>query len=434
MMTCPSREIWTRLSLGEFAGEQAEALRNHAAGCATCDARRIAAEAQHQQLRDLHRAAVANVDTNRLWNSLAASAAAPATTESPRTGRSASPSIWRNVIMKHPRRALSAAVLLPAACVAIAVVLLADVGSTAAFARVQHRLGEIRTVVCRFRTGVTDLDRAESANFARLYFSKDRQRHDSYVDGRRIGQIYASNDGPTVHVTATATYLIHDAERADVADRLQWLDGLRTLPADAAISLGEETVDGRKALVFEVPIVGGRLWVDPATQLPLRYVVGPGAVFAEDGFAVYDEFQWDVTIDEDEFAAKPDGPTHDIKAPARGEEGLVEALRFFAERGDGTFPTSLACEDVVAELQKLTAYHGSVDPIDAYAARTGQANVYLGSACLFVRKLEQDGREPRYAGRGVKLGDATAVILTWQTDTRERRVIRGDLSIATEAE
>jgi len=323
--------------------------------------------------------------------------------------------------------------LLPAACAAIAVLLLADAGSTAAFARVQHRLGEVRTVVCRFRTGVTALDRKETTNYARLYFSKDRQRHDSYVDGRRIGQIYTSNDGPTVQVTETGTYLIHDAERADVADRMRWLDTLRELPAGDAKPLGEEDIDGRKALVFEVPTIGGRLWVDPATQLPVRYIVGPGAVFAEDGYAVYDEFQWDVALDEAEFVPKPDGPTHDIKVPARGEEGLVEALRFFAERGDGTFPSSLACEDVADELGKLTAYYGSVDPIDEYAARTGQANVYLGSACLFVRKLEQDGREPRYAGKGVKLGDAAAVILTWQTETGERRVIRGDLSVATEA-
>ncbi len=333
--------------------------------------------------------------------------------------------------MKHPRRALSAAVLLPAACVAIAVLLLADVGSTAAFARVQHRLGEVRTVVCRFRTGVTDLDRKETTNYARLYFSKDRQRHDSYVDGQRIGQIYVSNDGPTVHVTATATYVIQDAQRAHVTDRLQWLDGLRTLPAGEAKPQGEEILDDRKVLVFEVPIVGGTLWVDPATQLPMRYVVGPGAVLAEEGYAVYDEFQWDVTLDEDEFVPKPDGPTHDIKAPPRGEAGVIEALRFFAEKGNGTFPNSLACEDVVDELARLTAYYGSVEPIDEYAARTGQANVYLGSACLFVRGLAQAGREPAYHGAGVRLGDERTIILEWTLDTGERRQIRGDLTAHT---
>ena len=54
-------------------------------------------------------------------------------------------------------------------------------------------------------------------------------------------------------------------------------------------------------------------------------------------------------------------------------------------------------------------------------------------AAAFYQRLANDGRDPEYLGSAVTPGDSAAVLLSWQLEDGQHRVIYGDLHAETVA-
>jgi len=193
--------------------------------------------------------------------------------------------------------------------------------------------------------------------------------------------------------------------------------------------LGEQTIDGQKAIGFvgrgqneEVTI-----WADPQTALPIRIEAKIGQEFS----FIMKNFQFDAPVDESLISMDvPEGYTlqkTNIDLGNATEEDFVESLRIWAEIiGDGTFPQAIGPEHAMKVMptliQKLTAMQVTEE-------KGTQIGMGFGKGMLFHQILESQGQW-KYAGAGVKLGDANTAIFWYQTKGSQIwRVIYGDLSV-----
>jgi len=193
--------------------------------------------------------------------------------------------------------------------------------------------------------------------------------------------------------------------------------------------LGEQTIDGQKAIGF----VGRgqneevRIWADPRTALPIRIEAKIGQEFS----FIMKNFQFDAAVDESLVSMNvPEGYTlqkTNIDLGNATEKDFVESLRIWAEIiGDGTFPQAIGTESTMKAMptlvQKLTAMQVTEE-------KGTQIGIGFAKGMLFHQILESQGQW-KYAGAGVKLGDAQTPIFWYQPkDSATYRVIYGDLTV-----
>jgi hypothetical protein len=109
------------------------------------------------------------------------------------------------------------------------------------------------------------------------------------------------------------------------------------------------------------------------------------------------------------------------------EQDFVESLRIWAEvLSDGTFPDAIGTENVMKQVPLLAQKLGQMNLSEDKATQLAMS---FARGMLFHQLLDSRG-EWRYAGKGVKLGDAAAPIFWYQPKGSETyRVIYGDLSV-----
>jgi len=193
--------------------------------------------------------------------------------------------------------------------------------------------------------------------------------------------------------------------------------------------LGEQVIDGQKAIGFtgkgqneEVTI-----WADPRTALPIRVEAKIGQEFS----FIMKNFQFNAPVDESLVSMDvPDGYTlqkTNIDLGNSTEADFIESLRIWAEIiGDGTFPETIGTESAMKQMptliQKVTAMQVSEQ-------RGTEIGMGFAKGMLFHQILESQGQW-KYAGAGVKLGDANKAIFWYQPkDSATYRVIYGDLTV-----
>jgi len=193
--------------------------------------------------------------------------------------------------------------------------------------------------------------------------------------------------------------------------------------------LGEQVIDGQKAIGF----VGRgqneevRIWADPRTALPIRIEAKIGQEFS----FVMKNFQFNAAVDESLVSMDvPEGFTlqkTNIDLGNASEQDFVESLRIWAEIiGDGTFPAAIGTESTMKAMptliQKVTAMQVSQE-------KGTEIGMTFAKGMLFHQILESQGQW-KYAGAGVKLGDANKAIFWYQPKgSATYRVIYGDLSV-----
>jgi len=204
---------------------------------------------------------------------------------------------------------------------------------------------------------------------------------------------------------------------------------IRQLQEGQVQELGEQTIDGQKAIGF----VGKgqneevKIWADPRTALPIRIEAKIGQEFS----FIMKNFQFDAAVDESLVSMDvPEGYTlqkTNIDLGNATEQDFVESLRIWAEIiGDGTFPQAIGTESTMKAMptlvQKLTAMQVTEE-------KGTQIGMGFAKGMLFHQTLESQGQW-KYAGAGVKLGDAQTPIFWYQPkDSATYRVIYGDLSV-----
>lgn len=431
-MNCPDDAKWLELSIGQVAANEAEKMVVHADQCQACADKLAEAENEHRLIHDWHETANADQNKNELFESITEALACRE--RDPNVTRSGHRLLtWGVNVMRQPTAKISLAILVPAACIALIILPMFNATGGVAFADVQRAMDRMNSVICRFRTGVGDFGEGRSKSYSKLYLSPQYgKRQDTYVNDQLTASTYVPIDGPVVSVNRTDTYIIRKSQPAAAASQSNptaWLEGLKRIAAEEVATVVEDTLDGKPALLFEVTPLGGRLWVSPETMLPLKYVAGPRAVSQKHGNMVYDQFEWDQNIPASDFQPENVENAFEVVSPSFDVDGFVESLQFFAEHANGSYPNSLECEAVNMELAKLTEYFGAFSEDGPYKARVTQANLYLGNACLFFKKLVQNGAEPEYFGEFVNNDQPTSVLMTWQNADGTQTEIYGNLKV-----
>ena len=193
--------------------------------------------------------------------------------------------------------------------------------------------------------------------------------------------------------------------------------------------LGEQTIDGQKAIVF----VGKghneqvTIWADPKTACPIRIEAKIGQEFS----FVMKNFQFDTAVDESLLSMDvPEGyaqQKNEISLGNASEADFVESLRIWAEIiGDGTFPQAIGTEATMQQMPTLVQKVAAMQVSEEEGTKIGMS---FAKGMLFHQILESQGQWT-YTGAGVKLGDASKAIFWYQPQgSATYRVIYGDLSV-----
>ncbi len=467
----------TALVLGTLDGAAEAELRHHLQVCDAC--RRIYEKTD--RVEQLLRAGFDDLRTGAGPAALfpAGEADCPRIPDEPLPSRSPRRFIGRVVPVRFlPRILVAASVLLAATALYH---WLAGRSSAAAFADVLRQASRAQTVTftwtyqvegqpprtCRYSAMEPSRLRSDSRDGI-VIISDFNQGRQLQIDSRR-------RTAALVHLTP---------QKAGLDNYVAWL---RSLPADDAHLLRREDLGSKRANVFQIdwPHVQITVWADARTNLPMRIekvvlpvtgkpvrpaeiilfssdfqdkpgasqagrratpspdspgaetptvcgvrAASPAASSARTMITMTD-FSWNADPDESQFAmVAPEGYTFsemDAAGGLRGEDALVESLRFWAQESDGTFPAEIG--QLLEARPKLVArFHKSGPPQQELAEAVRMADVVVHGV-LFAQTLgAQDNWH--YVDKDVRLGQADRVLCWWKNeDGRTCRVLCGDLRV-----
>ena len=189
--------------------------------------------------------------------------------------------------------------------------------------------------------------------------------------------------------------------------------------------LGEQEIEGQKAIGFAGPNEEVKVWADPHTAVPIRVELRLGQLFV-----ILKNFKFDVPVDDSLVSMDvPPGYTEETEADFSGatEQDFIESLRIWADvLMDGKFPEAIGTENTMKQVPLLGE---KLAPLDLPDDEKKQLGMKFIRGMFFLQLLETEGKY-HYAGKGVKLGDADKVIFWYQPkDSTTYRVIYGDLSV-----
>jgi outer membrane lipoprotein-sorting protein len=371
--------------------------------------------------------------------------------------------------------ARAAALLVPAACIVIAVAIFLAPKQSAFAAALEH-MRQAGTIVARFQEFINDADEpmlegelSLSAEYGMRFEVGMGGLPMGFGDGGMNMTLFREPDGPLVMVQPSLNLVMrmHGVDQLS-ADPQQtspdeFIRRFLELTGEADRLLGRSVIDGHEVEGFEVsgeklglefgspasqeegtaaPALSdaaARLWVDVNSGLPVRMEVELGVAFLKmHVLAVYDQFEWDVPLEADLFVPEiPEGAREiDVQIPPMTEQTLLDGLGLFAEV-TGYYPPSLDPVSVTAGLSMAWAASGRLeidpeDPASVFETRLVQNFMTVTMACTFVQKLAADGHEPEYFGGDIVTPeDADEVLLHWRLDDGQMRVIYGDLRAET---
>ncbi len=455
-MNCPNASQWDLLALEVLEPAPAEALQAHAASCANCHARWEQARRAHVQRMRAYESFDRGHDMLREQLMAQLPADAP-----PHHGGDRILRIWGRLggLSVMPKQKLvrrAVAVLVPAACVLIAVgVLLSPGVQRSAFAAAVDQFRHAHTIVCR-------LSMPEGMEFQGVHLEADGKLYisDVYgsystmsVNGMDVTRHYAPPVGPmTVIQPITRTYMELDLSQIAFTEMTEQTpaafvsaltqladDSAQELPAAAGTDAGlvGYRIPGEKlgfATAGQSPAAYAELWIERASGLPARFLLSMPMPGQEQPFKlVYDEFAWDTPLDARLFT--PDIPEDYVKLDARlarpTEEALLNALERIAALTGGRYPTRFDSISVLAELHGMLTARSMAQLDELGQAGITQLGLEIGSGAMYYMKLVRDGAAPEYFGETVTSADGDQVLMRWKLPDGGTRVIYGDLRVET---
>jgi len=189
--------------------------------------------------------------------------------------------------------------------------------------------------------------------------------------------------------------------------------------------LGEQEIEGQKAVGFAGPNEEVKIWANPKTAVPIRVELRLGQLFV-----ILKNFKFDVPVDDSLVSMDvPPGYTEEAEVDftKATEQDFIESLRIWAKvLLDGTFPEAVGTENYMKQVPLLGE---KLAPLDLPDDEKKQLGMKFIRGMLFLQIYESQGKW-HYAGKGVKLGDADKAIFWYLPEGSETyRVIYGDLSV-----
>jgi len=322
-----------------------------------------------------------------------------------------------------------------------------------AWANVAEGVAQIRTVAFRMRTTVSMEGLKTVVMEASAYQSSEHgARADMHQDGQlTMTSFMLPRERVSLMVcpkSKTYTQMALTEEQAEKMrakeDPRAWLRAMMEGPYK---ELGRDELEGVAVAGIEAEgpaILGGmledavaRVWVDVATELPVRMEIeGTASGGKTQMKMVADEFQWDTPLDPALFEpAIPDDYTVQAMGtlPEATEATLIEALRSFADLTGGRYPTSLAYTTSMREMfEAYFAKHGVKLSEDGVLGQEALKTLKdLAVASTLLAQWHREGKEPVYYGSKVTAKDADAPLLRWDADDGQYKVLFGNLRVET---
>jgi hypothetical protein len=455
-MKCPPDQDWDLLAMEALADEQVESLLTHVRECSTCQELYAAARRDHVDRVRMYEAFDRNHDELReqLLATLPAGAPRRSALDPLARGWYRLGDYAMSLNKTTGRRA--AALLIPIAAAVFIAVFLVPVGQKSAFAAAIEHLRLARTIVCRLtmpdglETQGVKLQAEGTLRFSDQFGSHSEMKMNDMV----VAQHFAPLRGPMIVVQPTMrTWMEYEPGEMSFMDMQEqspaaFLSALRKLTDGTATELGPDSIDGRAELKYRIPgekfgippprkagtePAYAEMWVDIQTQLPTKLLLEmPLADEDKRLKVVYDKFEWDLPLEAGTF--QPNIPHDYVQVDARlarpSEAALLNALKRVADLTD-RYPPSLGPGSVLGRLHTMVPKE-KLPELDKLG-REGlvRLGMEIAGGTMYHMKLARDGRKPEYFGDKVTPGDADEILMRWQLDDGQVRVIYGDLRTET---
>ncbi len=414
-------KLLAAFALGELSPQQSADVQAHLPGCTRCRDELINLKALLECTESMRRLSADERQCESAKQTLFA-AAAQQKAAGPAAGPFAAIElVWRTIMTTNRLKFAAAAVLVIAAIAGVNSFL----GGTVTFADVVKPILNARTIVFDLVIGN---DETSPVMHEVVIGSRIRRT----ISNMPALVMILDLDNKKMLALDTAGKTAGYVDLGEVGDKTQnYIQAVRKIIIELQNrpdidELAERQIDGKKAIGFK----GGNdkekltIWADPKTALPIRIDLEIGQLHI-----IFKNFEFDPQIEEISMDV-PAGYTLDkaqLDLSDAAEQDLVESLRIWAEIIlDGTFPDAIGSD----HFMKQAAVLGHKIPqLDIPDSEKEQLGFKFGKGMIFLQKFEFGG-EWRYAGKGVKLGDAAAPIFWYQPKGSETyRVIYGDLSV-----
>lgn len=364
--------------------------------------------------------------------------------------------VWiRRLVMSRMSKLAAAAVIVVGAMVAL--VLFRGTGSIS-WAEVRAQVAAVRAVMYTAEVTGTEHGQAFEARIEGIQADDYGTRTDTYMGDTLISRSFALT-GEKSFVTLYPDQKKYS--KVELTEPMRRQNGDPKAMVEAFLAgkykeLGRREIDGVAVKGVESSMISpsagfpggggfigyagedemagkavGRLWVDAATGWPVEVTleITDEASDSEVTIVIRD-FQWDVQVAADAFAAViPDGYellyAIDVSRLESGEQ-LAEGLAYFAKFSNGRYPAKLTVGDILGEVatiyRKRQAEGAEVQVDDDQIV-----NLKLGAN--YISRLKAEGKEPAYYGETITPADADKVLVRWKLDGGQYRVIFGDLRI-----
>ena len=449
-MMCPSSEMLMRFALGQCPADEHEKVLLHLPQCATC---REAVEDMRETSGSLSDAHVlfdrGHAEGRRkLLLALQGEPAAPA-----RRNRIPLTDWIGGTPMRRRITLTGAGLLATAAGVTVAVLL---IGSSSLLAEVAARVREVKTYSCRMALDAPARAGEPEKQVMKLYWKEPGSiRIEAFKDGRLVStRVHpAGKPGMVIeHVKKSFRRVPSRDFRPGRFSPGHWVTQLANYSGEADADLGTRQIAGQQARGFQIDastvepdgILGSaeggvmRVWADQKTRLPVLCEV---TIPAERATVRFDEFQWDVALDDKLFQVTgPEGyteTTRPAKTDKEKEGHLVQAFRAYAEIMGGHYPkVKMIYGDVV--YHRMRAKAGIPRDADKLTEEQIKSDAYVNLlkstwGWFIAFETLRDNPDAAYFGKTVGPNDKDKVLLRWRLDDGRYRVMFGDLRFETVA-
>jgi len=430
---------------GILPAEQIRTVEDHLLTCPDCQGYRDALEHDGQMLSDYVQSVdelVARLE-DRVLEKLKVEPEQP------------KPSIWSTIMSNRFTQFAAAAVI---AIVGIAGLYYffftsTESGPGVAWGTVFEKVSKVTTYVNRLKMTVTGAsEEPREIEFVMYRSTEFGIRRDTYLKGELFTQMYVgseSRQGCEV-IPSQKKYLRAVWTDEQLKEMREKNDPRKIAEEFSKFSykeIGRKTINNIECEGIEITDPGfgkmmfenatGRFWVDIDNELPVRIEIeGDSSGGKIHTRLVMDEFQWDAHLTAADFEPTiPDD--YEIIADVNmsdTEQTLLKGLRGFAELSGGRYPSSLDLMTANAEIQVAFIVQRRLSGVDMETEPTKtelEKILAIQGSCMFLNKLQNDEKDPKYYGKFVTKENPEAVLIRWKREDDQYRVVFGDLQVGT---
>ena len=325
---------------------------------------------------------------------------------------------------------IAAAVIIVAGAIGL-ILVLGDRSATIAWADVQEKIRNARTVSMRI---TMQQEGAPDIVVTRKIMEGGLMRQEISVEGEPVTQIYRLREGKLlvlVHKSKTAVHMGLSGMPEKVRRAIEkgdTLASMKELIEEAETELGEKEIAGRPAKGYRVTKGGMTfsIWADAKTGDPVKVTL---TVYQGEVLVTMSDFRFNEEMDESLFSLdKPEGYKWISEKPVdigtASAEDFVEFFKLWAECREGTFPPTLSenqwMKDCLDHVKKLEKELSDAEVLTKLLPHS-RARLFLQMRPHLYKN---------YLGKDVELGAKDTAIFWYKPkDAETFTVIYGDLRI-----